>query len=197
MADNYTGEDSEPTTEGTTRRDLSISMAAANLYALLFFFPVALLGALYLLIWGDISFEFVASAGAGFSIILVLAVIVAGIVVHELLHAITWVYLGNKSWQSIKFGVIWKVLTPYAHLQEPIEIRAYRWASAMPGILLGLLPSLIGIVTGVGPIMLFGLFFTFAAAGDTLILWITRGVESGKLVEDHPDRAGCYVLDAQ
>jgi len=60
---------------------------------------------------------------------------------------------------------------------------------------LGLLPSLVGIVTGNAPIMLFGLFFTFAAGGDALVLWLIRKVDPNALVEDHPTNAGCYVLE--
>lgn len=192
--------------EEPAKRDLSISMVQANVYGLLFFFPVALLAAIYWLIWGDLSFGLVdlafSSDGDGASLTVDLAailgfvvVIVAGIVVHELLHALSWVYLGRKSWSAIKFGVVWKALAPYAHCKEAVEVRRYRWAVAMPGILLGLVPSLIGILTGVGPVMLFGLIFTLAAAGDALILWVIRSVEAGKLVEDHPSRAGCYVIE--
>lgn len=124
-----------------------------------------------------------------------MVMLIAGIVVHEMLHALTCVYLGNKPWRAIQFGIVWKALAPYAHLTEPVEVRAYRWGVAIPGIVLGLVPSLVGILTGIGAIMLFGLIFTLAAAGDALILWVTRSVEAGKLVEDHPSRAGCYVIE--
>lgn len=66
----------------------------------------------------------------------------------------------------------------------------------MPLLLLGVLPSLLAIVGGQGGMMAFGLFFTFAAGGDMLILWLLRDVPGDALVEDHPVRAGCYVLPA-
>lgn len=190
--------------ENFSKTDLSISLVQANVYGLLFFFPVALLAAVYWLIWGDLSFGLVdlafTSDGASLTtdlgtILAFVMVIVAGIVVHELLHALSWVYLGGKSWNAIKFGVVWKALAPYAHCKEPVEVRRYQWAVAMPGIILGLIPSLIGIATGIGPVMFFALVFTLAASGDALVLWVIRGVEAGKLVEDHPSRAGCYVIE--
>lgn len=65
----------------------------------------------------------------------------------------------------------------------------------MPGLVLGIFPSLIGIITGYGWIMLFGLLFLLAAGGDILIIWLIRNVEAGKLVKDHPTRAGCCIIE--
>lgn len=189
--------------DGSAKRDLSISMVAANAYSLLFLFPVALLAVPYWLIWGDPFSRLASATGDGHvslavstvPVVSFIVVFFAGIVVHELLHAVSWVYLGRKPWSAIKFGVVWKALTPYAHCKEPVEVRGYRWAVAMPGIVLGLVPSLISIITGNGLLLFFGLIFTLTAAGDALILWVIRSVEAGKLVEDHPSRAGCYVIE--
>ena len=60
----------------------------------------------------------------------------------------------------------------------------------MPGLVVRVLPSLVGITTRNGRIMFFGLFFTFAADGDLLILWLVRKVHAKALVEDHPTNAG-------
>jgi hypothetical protein len=43
-------------------------------------------------------------------------------------------------------------------------------------------------------LVLLGGLFILAAGGDFLILWSIRGVDKDALVEDHPTRAGCYVL---
>lgn len=176
----------------TNKRDLSVSMVQANVYALVFLVPVALLALVYLLIWGDIYFSVLFGP---WPVFVCVVVFVVGIVAHELLHGLSWVYLGRKNWSAVEFGFQWKALAPYAHLKESVEVRAYRWAVAMPGLMLGILPSLVGLATGIGLVMVFGLVFTLAAAGDALILWIIRGVETGKQVEDHPSRAGCYVIE--
>ncbi len=64
----------------------------------------------------------------------------------------------------------------------------------MPAVLLGILPSILGILTGNGYITIFGLFFILAAGGDIFILWLLRKVKAGVLVEDHPKRMGCYII---
>jgi hypothetical protein len=76
-----------------------------------------------------------------------------------------------------------------------LEINAYRVGAAMPAILLGILPSLAAILFGSGWWLAFGILFTLAAGGDMIVLWLLRNVESGKVVEDHPSRVGCLVIE--
>ncbi len=183
------------------RRDLSIPMIHANLYSFAILPLVALLAVVFVYLWGygalseGSTFErpvfgLVAVYVIGFLIV------AFGIAAHEAIHGLlSWAYFGGKPLGAIKFGFQARTLTPYAHCKEPIEARAYRLGAAMPGLVVGLLPSLVGIVTGNGWIMLFGLFFTFAAGGDLLILWLIRKVDAKALVEDHPTSAGCYVYE--
>ncbi len=63
--------------------------------------------------------------------------------------------------------------------------------------MLGILPAAAGLVTGNPWVMFFGIFFLLAASGDAVILWLLRGVPANALVEDHPTRAGCYVIQPE
>lgn len=172
-----------------TRRDLSISMARANVIVLFTSIPVALLQFLiFVLLHGADNLA------ATWGSILVIAVLL-GIVVHELIHGISWVIFGNKPFSAIKFGFQWKTITPYAHLREPVEVNAYRIGGFMPGFALGIVPYILSLVLGDGNLFWFSLVHTAAAGGDWLILWLIRDVKSGTLVEDHPSNAGCYVLE--
>jgi hypothetical protein len=175
------------------KQDHSVTMLKANLYSLVFgLLPAVGLAVIYIGVWG-VPF-FAQGLGALFgNLLLFLGIFLAGIVVHELLHGATWVILGRKPLNAVKFGV--QSLTPYAHLKEPIEVNAYRWGAFMPGLVLGLLPALVGILTGNGFLIAFGLLFVSAAGGDLLILWLIRKVPAGRMVEDHPTNAGCYVLE--
>lgn len=176
------------------KRDLSVSMLEANIYSLLFAVPiVGLLAAVYILRWRELSLTF----GSNFliAITILLVVLIVGSIAHELIHASAWMWFSKKPVSEFKLGFQWKSLTPYAHAKEPMEVNAYRLGTAAPGLILGILPALLGIITGNSWLMGFGLLFTFAAGGDMLILWLIRNVPAGKLVEDHPTRAGCYVLE--
>ena len=64
----------------------------------------------------------------------------------------------------------------------------------MPGLVLGILPYLVSVLTGYAWLMLFGYLLTITASGDLLILWATRKLQAGTEVIDHPERAGCKVI---
>ena len=177
------------------KRDLSISMAAANIYAILFVLPpTIMLGWWYVVLWGGTAFD----AGMDWlfgNFLLFLAIFLIGIVVHELIHGITWALAGRIPLSQIKFGFQLQTLTPYAHCTVPLRLWPYRIGAAMPGIITGVLPALIGLSSGNGGLFMLGLFFIFAAGGDICILWTLRNVQKDALVEDHPERAGCFVLE--
>lgn len=177
------------------KRDYSVSMEKANVFSLAFAIPpVILFAALFSMIWGYEGFGGDELSLFGSMLLFALAV-VAGIVIHELIHGLAWTLAAHKPFDSVQYGFKWKTLTPYAHCKAPICAKAYRIGAFMPGLMLGILPALAGILLGSGGLLVFGVVFTAAAGGDFLILWMIRGVPSNSLVEDHPTRAGCYVFE--
>ncbi len=176
------------------RTDLSVSMTAANVWSLLIALPlIILLAGLYLLRWG-MQFLGELFAGGPRNLLLLLVVFLAGVVLHELLHAAGWMVFGRRLRSAIHFGFDKKTLSPYAHCKEPLPVNGYRLGTLMPGLLLGILPALAAVVTGSGWLLGFGLLFTLTAGGDFLVLWLIRKVPGEKMVADHPTRAGCYVM---
>ncbi|MEM9997004.1 MAG: DUF3267 domain-containing protein [Bacteroidota bacterium] len=179
-------------TPSGTREDRSVSMGKANLYALALILPVGAIqmaahGGLHG--WGNFTagFDWWVESGRW-----VLG-LVLGIVVHEGLHGLAWKQAAGLPWLAISFGFNWRALAPYAHCDVPMSARAYRIGAATPGLVLGILPALVGLALGWGAWAVFGVFYTVAAGGDALILWLLRNVPGGWLVEDHPSQAGCYV----
>jgi hypothetical protein len=171
--------------------DLSVSMLRANVLAFFIMVPVAILQFnIFYLLYGTKKMEFTLYL---LNLLIFLALLIASIVVHELIHGLAWMWLGKKSFSQIKFNVQWKTLTPYAHLKEPVEVNVYRLGGFMPGFLLGILPFILSLVLGNNTLLWFSIIQTAAASGDFLILWLIRNVKSGALVEDHPSRAGCYI----
>lgn len=171
----------------------------ASLLSFVFGLPLAcILMGLYLWRWGAIiSLNNTRPISIFIFFIGFLTTMILGIVIHELIHGLTWAIAGHKPLSAIKFGFQWQSLTPYAHCREPMEAGAYRLGGSMPLIVLGILPSLIGILTGIGWSMFFGFIFTLAASGDMLVLWLIRGVKKGQLVQDHPTQVGCYLIESQ
>ncbi len=181
------------TDPGSEKRDYSISLVRANLIVTLLSLPMAaVMYMFFLFLATPVPISPPATAGR---LMLFLALLIAGITLHEVLHAIGWIIAGRLPVSSVSFGFKLRTLSPYAHLREAVPARIYRAGILLPFIVLGLLPYIVGILLANQLVMIYGLFFTLAAGGDLLALWLLRGVPGDVLVEDHPTRAGCRVYE--
>ncbi|MBI6119311.1 DUF3267 domain-containing protein [Salegentibacter maritimus] len=189
------------------RKKITISISKANLFGFLLIFPVILIYFLpyYFLHFEDttiphfkesvrtVGFEY----GAFGIFLIVIAISLVGVVLHEIIHGLCWGLFAKNSFKSISFGVVWKMLTPYCHGKEPLQVNQYIFGAIMPGIILGLLPAIYALICDNFSILLFGIFFTFAAAGDILIVYLLRKEKMDSLVQDHPSEMGCYIYQKQ
>jgi hypothetical protein len=175
-------------------RDYSVSMGKANVLAIALMAPVAAaLAALFIARWG---WPLLNRGIADFFILRVaVPVIILGVVVHEVIHAIGWSLASGRPLRAIAMGFQLRSLSPYAHPRDPMNVRDYRIGAAMPGLVLGVLPAVVAIAFGRPVPLLVGVLFTIAAGGDALVLWLIRDVPGDKSVADHPTRAGCVVID--
>lgn len=184
------------------KTELTMSAGKANLLAFALVIPLFLFYMLaYYVMWpGQFSLQNLKAVTQTHKTLIMympaimLLVFVVGAAIHEMLHGFTWAFFCKNGLSSIKYGVHWKALTPYCHCKEVLPLRAYMLGGAMPGLVMGVLPAVIGIATGNFLVFLFGLFFTLAAAGDMLILIMLRNQKKDDMVQDHPDLIGCYVL---
>lgn len=185
--------------ENFKQEKLTIDLVWANIFGIIIFIPTILIfGLPFYLIWGD---EFNAKKiidnlglqGLSIKFIIIFSAIILGIIAHELIHGITWARYTEKGFKSIKFGVIWKMLTPYCHCKEPLKVKQYIIGAIAPAILLGILPSFISIIIGHSGLLAFGIFFTASAAGDILMINLIRKENKDDLVQDHPSEVGCYI----
>lgn len=171
--------------------DASISFEKANVIALAFL-PVALVPvAAHGAIWGR------ASLGNGFGdlfSLLFFPAFLAAVVVHELLHAAGFL-LGGAPRRMLHFGIDRKTGSPFAGCRAPLRARAYRFAVALPALVLGVLPIAWGLATGAAWVTLWGALMLFTAGGDFAALWAMRAVPGSARVLDHVDRVGCRVVE--
>ncbi|MCF8308789.1 MAG: DUF3267 domain-containing protein [Bacteroidales bacterium] len=179
----------------TEKRELTVSAKRANIVALLFLIPIIILGIGFLLVWAphlpkEAFKNLFLDWGFWF-----LPILIGGIVVHELIHGLTWALFTSRGFRSIRFGILWKMFTPYCHSKEALKAWQYRLGAIMPAIVLGFIPVIAAYFTGSFGLMGFGMIFTLAAGGDFLILWLLRKTPKEALVEDHPSKPGCYVYE--
>lgn len=173
--------------------DATIGMWTANAIGLgiLPLIGISVLGP-FLALWGTMPLH------SAFRDITVVAIFIpaflAAVAAHEGLHALAYRYAGGAGWDSIRFGVNWKALAPYAHCMSAMSARAYRIAVSLPGVLLGAIPALLAWAVGDGRLAVWGFLMVAAAGGDIAILWAIRRVPGHAHVRDHPTRAGCEIV---
>lgn len=185
----------EPFAEGYEKVLKTIDIVKANETGLKLLLPVVLIYALpFYLVWKDtMSLKEMLDAGSWLNFLKWTLIFIAGIAAHELVHGITWAIFAKKGFRSIRFGVMWKMLTPYCHCKEPLKIKHYLTGAITPFIFVGLIPAIYAIVTGSTGWLFFGIFYTIGAIGDFLIINLLRKEKMTDYALDHPSEAGCYV----
>ena len=109
---------------------------------------------------------------------------IAGVIVHELIHGFFAAIFNKNGFKSIKFGVLPLRGMAYCANTEILQRDKYIIGLIMPGIILGIIPSLISILLGNLYVFIFGILFTLAACGDLLLL-----IEINKFNKD------CWIED--
>ena len=175
------------------KQDLTTSTAKAQLYGVwAFLLGVPLLAGLFFVLWKPSWSK--PDGSTLIALFIFIGVTFVSIAVHELVHALTAVWYGRIPWQTVKFGVDWKTMTPYFHNPLPMKARHYRVVVVMPLLVMGLLPYAIALLTDNLWLLVFGVFFTVAAAGDLMILWLMRHLSPDEQVQDHPTKVGLMVV---
>ena len=173
--------------EGYELQKKTISLLRANLLAIVLFVVVgALLGIVYHYIYGNNTQDSWNSLFLWFVLLLVV-----GIVVHELIHGITWLLLTHKEFSHLSFGFLPGGV--YCHIDVPMPKRQYVIGALMPLLLIGIVPTLVAFCIGSLLWLLLGIVFIVSAAGDMMIVWAIRKEPTDTLVYDHPSEAGCYI----
>jgi hypothetical protein len=175
---------------GYLKEKRTINVLLANIYSvLIFIFGGIFFFVIYYLLWNqdDLFDRFkMFFMNLGFF----LFVYINGIILHELLHGIVFSIYAKKGYKSVKFGVLWEFLTPYCHCKEPLKIREYIIAALAPTVVLGLVPSIISLFTGNIELLLFGILFFAAGAGDLMLVSSILREKESTLIYDLPDEIG-------
>jgi hypothetical protein len=183
------------------KEEFTFSSRKATLEALMLMVPIGIgIATPYYLLWknsftADKVREFIIQnpLWIKYGTFIGLAVIIIGIVAHEIIHGVTWALFAKRGWQSIHFGIFWRSVTPYCHCSEILSVNHYMTGALMPALILSIFPSIISYITGNVFLFCFGFFFTLAAAGDFMIIKLLSEEDSDTLVMDHPEKVGYSI----
>ena len=180
--------------KGYRRVDLTVSMFKANTLAIVAFIVIS-----------AVVFPLFSLAHPGTEFILSPVEIVGGIiafivlvVVHELIHGLTWSRFTPHGFADVDFGVMLNSLSPYCTCKMPLPRDNYILGALMPLIVLGLVPLVIAFCTGWLLMLYIAVLMIVAAAGDVMIVVKALGYHTNArevLLYDHPTEAGCVIFE--
>ena len=182
--------------QGYRKTDLTIGVVKANLLALIVMLPFAVLSGAVVL--SRVSFLSMAELMSPFDFLLFLLVMLLLTAVHEGIHALTWAMFGKDYWKSIRFGVIWKALTPYCTCAQPMKRGQYILGAAMPTLVLGIGLTAAAALTGVYWVFILAIAMIFGGGGDfAIILKMLLHRQQGRdaVYYDHPYECGVVVFE--
>lgn len=182
--------------EGYKKTNLTIGIVKANLFVLLLAIPVVAIGVL-LFVWRN-PIGLLRPTPQGSLWFVVLFVVL--IVVHELLHGLTWSLFSEHHFKDIDFGFMKEYLTPYCTCAVPLSKSHYILGALMPCIVLGIIPAALGIFMGSHLWFWTGIIMILSAGGDLMIVWkvlrFKKQPESQEvLIYDHPTQAGSVIFE--
>jgi hypothetical protein len=118
-----------------------------------------------------------------------------GIIIHELIHALSMVFFSKNGIKSVRLGIMKQSLIPYAHCKEPIKGRKMLVISLAPFIFLGLIPALYAYIFGNLIFWFTGLVMTLGAIGDFVYAYLILKSGLDHKILDHPNEVGFLIID--
>lgn len=178
--------------QGYVRKDLTINILAANIFAILLLIPLAVIGALlfHLAHEGEML--------QSFNPLTFLVAFLVLVVAHELIHGASWGIFTPNHFRDVEFGIMMSSLTPYCACLQPLGKAQYIFGALMPLIALGIGPMIVGIITGNSTLLAIGIVMADAAAGDIMVVHkiLTYRSNADEIVYmDHPTEAGGVIFE--
>lgn len=126
--------------QGYLRRDLTINIKKASIFAILLLKPLFIIGyGAFYFVNGSIGF-------GGINIWFFLVGYIVLVVVHELIQGLFWSLFTPHHFKDIEFGIMRPSYNPYCTCLVPLKKAQYLIGTVMPFILLGISPMIVGIL---------------------------------------------------
>lgn len=184
--------------EGYEKHDLTVGVVFANVMAIVMTLPyIVVLTFIYFKVnWSGMDDLFLRSSILDTILFIVLFFLF--VVVHELIHGLTWGILSENHFKSIKFGVIWSMATPYCTCSDPLRKWQYVLGGLMPTLILGFGLAAISIAAGIGWLFALSQVMILSGGGDFLIvakLLMYRPGGREAVYFDHPYECGMVAFE--
>ena len=182
--------------EGYHMVELTMSEMAANTLALFSAGPFILLFVLLFKVMQpgvELTYDF-----NEINPLLFLLIFFGLIVVHELIHGLTWGLCAESGFKAIAFGFIVQYITPYCTCSEPLKKNQMIMGALMPTIVLGFLPGIVACMIGSTPLFYMACMLILGGGGDLMVIAKIlkyKSTSAEKLYYDHPYKVGLVVFE--
>jgi hypothetical protein len=102
-----------------------------------------------------------------------------------MIHGIVW-----SKYTETNIHVILKLIIRFCHCNNVIKIKNYIVGLIMPTIILGIIPTLAGIIMGNILILAFGLLMIVTGTDDFYVIWLLRKQNKNNFIKDIDNRIG-------
>ena len=180
--------------QGYRRTELTISIVKANIFAIGLMVAALVIGLVLFFLANDPDSVTIRRVNP---LLWILAFAVL-IVVHELIHGVSWAIFTEHHFGDIAFGFMKQYLTPYCACAVPLSKGQYIFGALMPLLLVGILPMIVGILSGSFFWLLIGAALVAGAGGDIQIVGNILRYKSEAddiLYIDHPTQAGGVIFE--
>ena len=180
--------------QGYRRTELTISIVKANIFAIGLMVAALVIGLVLFFLANDPDSVTIRRVNP---LLWILAFAVL-IVVHELIHGVSWAIFTEHHFGDIAFGFMKQYLTPYCACAVPLSKGQYIFGALMPLLLVGIVPMIVGILSGSFFWLLIGAALVAGAGGDIQIVGNILRYKSEAddiLYIDHPTQAGGVIFE--
>lgn len=178
--------------QGYQTKLLKIGALEANVFAVILAIPfIIAFGFLYQAAGNSFEME-TSEFYIAFLLLLVL------MVVHELIHGITFSLMVEEGWRSVSFGILLSSLTPYCNCNQPMKKGQMIISALMPTIILGFIPAVIAVMSGSCFLLYVSMLMIIGGGGDFLIvinLLKYKSFAKEVVFLDHPYEIGTVVFE--
>lgn len=168
-------------------RDKHSFLIKMNLWAIAAI-PIGI-GLTAILFWGDASITFTL-----WNVLGALVAMGGYVVVHELLHGLTFALGSKHGFRSIRFGLELKQGLAYCISLVPVPVRRARLSLMMPLYVVCLPLYVYAFITGSFGLAVVAVLMAVGSVGDIYYMWLLRGVKKGLyMMEDLPSKTGYEI----
>jgi hypothetical protein len=149
-----------------------INMTKATIFSLIVLIgSVVIFGIPYYFIWAFSSeIKLFPILVGQINRIVFLFILASGLFIHELIHGLFFGLFAKDGFKAIKIMWLKKSFTLGCYCGNELKIKHFIVGTIMPLIILGIIPTIVAIIIGNTPLLVFGLLYISASGGDIIIV---------------------------